>query len=357
MEIKKQIEELKLMVAPLLEWYEQNARELPWRSNPLPYRVWVSEIMLQQTRVEAVKPYYARFMEALPDVYALGSAPEELLLKLWEGMGYYSRVRNMQKAAKIIVQDMGGQLPSEAEQLKKLPGIGEYTAAAISSIAFGRPYPVVDGNVLRVVSRWRASLADISAPRTKKDMQSMLAKIIPKERPGDFNQAVMELGAVVCLPNGEPLCEKCPVANLCRAHREGLTGEIPVKSPKKSRRVEHKTVLLLQRSSGEIAVVRRPSTGLLAGLWEFPSFYGKISEVEIENDLKEMGLKVKDMRPAGEARHIFTHIVWEMLGFAVRVEGEGPAKWRWVDQETLFEELALPSAFRVYRDYLKKQEK
>ena len=344
------------MVNPLLDWYEQNARELPWRSNPLPYWVWVSEIMLQQTRVEAVKPYYARFMEALPDVYALGAASEAQLLKLWEGLGYYSRVRNMQKAAKIIVRDMGGEIPSEVEQLKKLPGIGEYTAAAISSIAFGRPYPVVDGNVLRVVSRWQASLADISAPGTKKDIQSMLAKVIPKQRPGNFNQAVMELGAVICLPNGGPLCERCPVANLCRAYREGLTGKIPVKSPKKPRRVEHKTVLLLQRANGEIAVVRRQSTGLLAGLWEFPSFYGQMPEMEVESGLKKLGLKIKSMEPAGEARHVFTHIVWEMLGFAARVEGEGPEEWRWVDRETLFKEFALPSALRVYRDYLKKQE-
>ncbi len=342
---------------PLLEWYRGHARVLPWRERPEPYRVWVSEIMLQQTRVEAVKPYYERFLSALPSIAALAEAPEEQLLKLWEGLGYYSRVRNLQKAAQKVMQEYGGALPASYEQLKSLPGIGEYTAGAIASIAFGIAVPVVDGNVLRVISRITGSFEQVDTAACKKRIWKELGQIMPGDAPGDFNQALMELGATVCLPNGAPLCERCPLADGCIARANGWIPQIPVRAPKKQKKVEHYTVLLLWQD-GKIALQRRQERGLLAGMWQFPSLDGWLSQQEAEQELVRRGAEILETRPAGQAQHIFTHIIWKMNGFGIFLKQ--PPSWEglqfWEPQEML-EKAALPAAFRHYTALVQKTAK
>ena len=263
-------ENLNALTAPLLAWYDLNGRTLPWRSVVTPYRTWVSEIMLQQTRVGAVIPYFERFMEELPDVSALAAVSEERLLKLWEGLGYYSRARNLQRAAKIVVSDFGGALPQSYHALLSLPGIGEYTAAAIASINFSEPVAAVDGNLLRVAARVSGCGEDIMDAKVRRLFRQRLDAAIDLDRPGAYNQAMMDLGATVCLPNGAPKCEICPARTVCEAYKNGLTEVLPVRAKKKSRRVEERTVLLLFQG-GKVALRKRPDTGLLASLWEFPS--------------------------------------------------------------------------------------
>jgi len=336
----------------LLDWYDRCARVLPWRSDPTPYRVWVSEIMLQQTRVEAAKPYFLRFMEALPDIPALAACPEDALLKLWEGLGYYSRARNLRKAAQLVMEKYGGELPASFEALRGLPGIGEYTAGAIASIAFGLPCPAVDGNVLRVISRVTASRRDIADPQVKKEMGRDIAAILPA-RPGDFNQSLMELGACVCLPGGEPLCGQCPLGGVCRARALGIAGGLPVKAPKKPRRVEKLTVVRLRRQdTGELALRRRPDTGLLAGMWEPVTFPGALDAWKTLDALFWMGFMALSMTTLPPAKHIFTHVEWRMTGFEAVVPGPGRmeegARLVWVRPEELLGEYALPSAFRAF---------
>lgn len=330
---------------PLLYWYDQNARVLPWRSSPTPYHVWVSEIMLQQTRVEPAKPYYERFLRELPTVQALAAAEPERLRKLWEGLGYYSRVRNMQRAAQKICGEFGGEFPRSFPQMLSLPGIGEYTAGAILSIAFSLPVPAVDGNVLRVLSRAALYREDIASPRAKKEIGALIARFIPEERPGDFNQALMDLGATVCRPNAAPLCEECPVRESCGARREGCAGELPVKAPKKARRIERRTILLILSGQG-ILLRRRPPEGLLAGLWEFPSLSGQLDSAAVGGYFPP-GTPLSSLAPA---RHIFSHIEWQMTGFLARTEAAPlPSDdWRWADCRALREEYAVPSAFKTY---------
>ena len=314
----------------LLHWYDYNRRILPWREDPTPYHVWVSEIMLQQTRVEAVRGYYDRFLASLPDVKALAEAEEEVLLKLWEGLGYYNRVRNMQKAARILTEQYDGQMPVDYEAIRSLPGIGEYTAGAIASIAFGLPFPAVDGNVLRVLSRITGSEDDIAKEKTKQTVREELLRIMPA-RSGDFNQSLMELGATVCLPNGKPLCETCPVMHLCTAFHEGRETELPVKSGKKERRIEKRTVYLI--SCGEkILLHRREKKGLLAGLWEFPNAMTEeqgVQPVELRKKLrkdltKDLPEDIKVTVTKGKkAKHIFSHIEWHMEGICIQAEPAG----------------------------------
>ena len=333
----------------LLGWYRDHARVLPWRSQATPYRVWISEIMLQQTRVEAVRPYFLRFLEALPDVPALAACSEETLLKLWEGLGYYSRARNLQKAARMLMENHQGVLPPSFQELRALPGIGDYTAGAIASIAFGLPCPAVDGNVLRVLSRVTASTRDILSPQVKKEFAAALAAILP-DCPGDFNQALMELGACVCLPNGEPRCEDCPLAGLCQARARGLTGQIPQKAPKKPRREEERTLLLLFRGDGSLALRRRPSPGLLAGMWEPVNLPGKLDAEGAAGAIRELGLAPGDLIPLGEAKHVFTHVLWQMTGWRAAVTGEAlpQAGLVWAGEGELRESFPLPSAFRAF---------
>lgn len=347
------LEALKRIPKPLLKWYDGNRRILPWREEPTPYRVWVSEIMLQQTRVEAVKPYYERFMRALPEVAALSEAPEETLLKLWEGLGYYNRVRNLQKAARVVMERHGGKMPADYDALLALPGIGNYTAGAIASIAFGIPKPAVDGNVLRVLARVRADGRCISEEKVRRAVEAELEKAMPKDRPGDFNQAMMEIGACVCVPNGQPHCEQCPLAVICKAREEGTVLSYPRKEAKKARTAEEKTVLVI-RDEGRVALRKRPAKGLLAGMYEFPCLPGKISEREVIKYLSENGMKVLRILPMGETKHVFTHKEWHMQGFQIRVDeleknaSGGLGDWIYVEPWETRENYPIPSAYEFY---------
>ncbi len=348
---------LEEIVFPLIKWYRENKRILPWRDQNNAYYTWVSEIMLQQTRVEAVKPYFIRFITELPNPAALASCPEKKLMKLWEGLGYYNRVRNMQEAACTVVEEYEGKLPESYEKLVSLKGIGSYTAGAIASIAYDIPVPAVDGNVLRVVSRITESREDIMKQSVRKKMEQTLKEIMPSDCPGDFNQALMELGAVVCVPNGQPKCQECPVQKLCRAHLHDITEEIPVKAPKKARRTEHRTVFVIQ--DGErTAIQKRPDKGLLAGLYELPNVKGTLSAEEAVKAVEKMKLEplyIKELEPA---KHIFSHIEWRMTGYLIRVsslEQKKNKKLIFVDKKQSDRQYAIPSAFGAYVKYMKEE--
>lgn len=338
------------MREPLVQWYRENKRDLPWRENPEAYRVWISEIMLQQTRVEAVKGYYDRFLKALPDVQSLAEAEEDQLLKLWEGLGYYNRVRNMQKAARQIMVDYHGVFPSDYEEIRSLTGIGSYTAGAISSFAFGKPEPAVDGNVLRVLTRILADHSDIMKQSTKTKMEKALRKVIPEGSPSDFNQGLIELGAIVCVPNGEPKCQECPVAHLCRAREEGRISEFPVKKKAKARRIEDKTILVF-RDDEEIAIGKRDKKGLLAGLYELPNVLGHLSRKEVENYCKEIGLLPIRIKKLPAAKHIFSHVEWHMIGYDIRVdelEKTNKKEFLFIHPGEIEKTYPIPAAFEMY---------
>ncbi len=335
---------------PVVAWFQEHKRDLPWRRNPDAYRVWVSEIMLQQTRVEAVKPYYERFLKELPTVEALAEAKEDKLLKLWEGLGYYNRVRNMQKAAQQIMIDYQGRFPDTYEEIRSLKGIGNYTAGAISAFAYGIPKPAVDGNVLRVVSRLVGSREDIMKQSVRKKMEEALERVIPADAASDFNQGLIELGAIVCVPNGEAKCGECPVAGLCEARKRGLTAEIPVKSRSKARRVENRTVFLF-RDGKRLAIRKRPSKGLLAGLYEFPSETGKMSLGEAAEYSKKIGLAPVRIKELGEAKHVFSHVEWHMTGYEILVdelEKTNKKGFLFIRPEEIEEAYPIPSAFGYY---------
>ena len=340
-------ERLNALTAPLLMWYDSSKRILPWRGIRDPYRIWVSEIMLQQTRVQAVLDYYARFMAELPDVYALAAVGEERLFKLWEGLGYYSRARNLHRAAQVLVNEYGGEFPRTREELLRLPGVGDYTASAIASIAFAKPEPAVDGNLLRVAARVGGIAEDIMDAKVRRRFREMLAVSIDRERPGEWNQAMMDLGATVCLPNGAPLCEKCPARAFCAAYQNGMTDVLPVRAAKKPRRVEERTVFLLLRD-GRLALRKRPVKGLLAGLWEFPNVPGNLDEAGAAIALAQWGLTARTLTPAGAAKHIFSHVEWDMHGYLAVAEGEND-EFLWADDAAL-RSAAIPSAFRYYFD-------
>ena len=336
---------LSLLVAPLLEWFSRNARELPWRADREPYHVWLSEIMLQQTRVEAVKGYYERFLAAAPDVFALAALPEDRLLKLWEGLGYYNRARNLQKCAKELAA-RGGQFPQTKEELCKLPGIGDYTAGAIASICFDQPCAAVDGNVLRVCARFLDDHTPIDDPALKKTLAAALGEVYPAGQCGDFTQALMELGATVCAPNGPPHCADCPVAEHCLARERGTAASLPVKRPKKPRREEARTAFLL-RCGERIAVRKRPDKGLLAGLWELPNTQGSLTEAEAGAYLSGLGLGDVRLRAVTDGEHIFTHIRWAIRCYTVECALAG-GDFVWVTAAQLRGEVSLPTAFRQF---------
>lgn len=342
----------KEIVPYLLDWFDYNARILAWRQEPKPYYIWISEIMLQQTRVEAVKGYFDRFITALPDIRSLAEAEEEKLLKLWEGLGYYNRVRNLQKAARLILQEYDGELPSDYERLLMLPGIGEYTAGAIASIAYQVPVPAVDGNVLRVAKRIAGSFDDITKSKVKKELWQDLQLVMPAGRPGDFNQALMELGAMVCLPNGRPDCENCPVMHLCRAFQGDLISGIPVRPDKKERRKENHTVLIIEYEN-KYAIRKRAAKGLLAGLWEFPNLAGTYSGEELKDKLESYGINSAEIIPIGKAKHIFTHVEWHMAGYHIRLYEDGLRlpdimECLFADKEDILYKYSIPSAFSAY---------
>lgn len=339
--------ELPDIAGPLLRWYAESARELPWRQSPPdPYRTLVSEIMLQQTRVETVKPYYERFTAALPDLQALASAEEEQLLKLWEGLGYYSRVRNLQKAARAIVTDHGGKIPAQPDLLRKLPGIGEYTAGAIASIAFGLPEPAVDGNVLRVCSRLGNSRGNIDDPACREAIRRKLRTLYPPDHCSEFTQALMDLGAMVCLP-GTPCCGDCPLKDWCGAFHAGTAAELPVKKPKAARRIESRTVFLLRSPSGRIALRKRPAKGILAGLWEYPSVSGKLTREETLEWLAGQDLVFDQVEKARPRKHVFTHVEWHMTVWKAECRAENPV-FTWATIQELETVFTLPSAFKGF---------
>ena len=344
---------LQQIVEPLLDWFRGNARALPWREEPTPYRVWVSEIMLQQTRVEAVKPYFHRFTAALPDIQALAECEEEKLLKLWEGLGYYNRVRNMQSAAQTLMQEYQGELPADYQELLKLKGIGHYTAGAIASIAYKIPVPAVDGNVLRVIARVANDNSDIMKQSVRNKVEAALQKVMPEDAASDFNQALMELGAMVCVPNGAPQCEKCPWQNFCEARRLDCWNCLPVKSKAKPRRIEEKTVFII-RDGEKIVLHKRPSKGLLAGLYEFPNAEGHLSEQEALLWVKEQKLSPIRIQKLENAKHIFSHVEWHMTGYVVRVDelADNKSGMLFVEAADSQENYPIPVAFGAYTKYM-----
>ncbi|MCF0146361.1 MAG: A/G-specific adenine glycosylase [Eubacterium sp.] len=337
-------------------WFAENKRDLPWRRTKDPYRIWVSEIMLQQTRVEAVRPYYERFIEALPDCRALARCREDRLLKLWEGLGYYSRVRNMQKAARCVTEDHDGVFPSTRDGLLSLPGIGPYTAGAVASIAFQEKTPAVDGNVLRILARLNADDRDVRLPAVRRDAEKQLEEILADCRePGNFNQGLMDLGASVCVPNTKPLCEKCPLADLCRAHEKGCEQSLPFRSKAKERRIEEMTVLLI-RDGEKVALAKRPDKGLLAGMYEFPNFPGTGSREDALAFVRKQGLEPLHIAELPPARHLFSHVEWRMSGYEIRVASFPEIKegaWMLILPVEIEKNRPVPSAFRVYADILK----
>lgn len=318
----------------LLTWYDENKRDLPWRIDTDPYRIWVSEIMLQQTRVEAVKDYYIKFMNELPTVEALAACPEEKLLKLWEGLGYYSRARNLHAAAKEIAAM--GAFPSDFDEIKKLKGVGEYTAGAIASIAFERPSPAVDGNVIRVLSRVLADEREQDILRAC--FTEELAPAYPAQRRGDFTQSLMELGATVCLPSG-PKCMLCPLFSLCKTHGDSL----PVKKKKAARKVTDLTVFVLIGSHG--AGLEKRTGGVLKGMWQFYNIPRKLSHEEICEHLKKLGITDFNISSTPLMhRHVFTHLEWNMCAYRIQTE-QSPPFLSYFTAEQIREEISLPSAF------------
>ena len=347
--------QLKRIVNPLLEWYETHRRELPWRLDQDPYHVWVSEIMLQQTRVEAVKKYYVRFMEMLPDVQSLSEVPEDKLLKLWEGLGYYSRARNLKKAAQRIVHDCGGVFPDTFASLIRLPGVGEYTAGAVASICFHEKVTAVDGNVLRVVARVTGSRENVLLQEVKKKMEKQLVKVLPDDA-GSFNEAMMELGETVCLPGDAAKCQECPLYDVCIAYRDGLTSELPVRIKRTKRRQERRTVLLLMSEDGRIAIEKRPDKGLLAGMYQLPNVEGFCAEPDICSTVEAWGMQVQEINFIKEAKHAFTHLDWLMKGYLVRV-AHPEGTFFWVTPEELQEKYALPTAMKPFAPLLSAKNK
>ena len=337
--------QLKKLPEALLPWYRENRRDLPWRRDREPYHVWLSEIMLQQTRVEAVKGYYARFLEVLPTVEALAECDDELLHKLWEGLGYYSRVRNLKKAAVRIMEEYGGLFPETYDGVRSLPGIGDYTAGAICSICYDLPTPAVDGNVLRVMARITENPAPIDLPARKKEVQKELETVYPAEA-GEFTQALMELGATLCGPNRKPRCEECPCRSFCGGARSGTAEQYPVKLPKKEKKQEDKTVFILS-CDGKYALRKRPDRGLLAGLWEFPNVKGMLDTEKALEAVVEMGLRPRQILRQAERNHIFTHIVWNMRGCWLEV-AEPAGDFTWFTGEEIRNQAALPTAFRQF---------
>ena len=327
----------------LLPWYRENRRDLPWRGEQDPYHIWLSEIMLQQTRVEAVRGYYARFLEKLPTIKELAEADDELLHKLWEGLGYYSRVRNLKKAAKVIMDRHNGVFPREYKKVLDLPGIGPYTAGAICSIAFNQPTPAVDGNVLRVISRLTDDDRPSDTVQFRRETEERLAEIYPRDA-GDFTQALMELGATICGPNRAPDCHLCPCRDFCKGKYRAE--ELPVRTPKRARREEDRTVFIVS-CEGRLALTKRPDKGLLAGLWQFPDVPGIYTGQAAADRAGEIGFSVKDVLREVEKSHIFTHITWKMRGIYLEASDlcEG---YHWFTGDEIRDSAALPTAYRQF---------
>lgn len=348
----------KDLAQKVLTYYNTHRRILPWREDPRPYYVWLSEIMLQQTRVETVIPYFNRFIETFPTVRDLAEGSEEVLLKLWEGLGYYSRARNLQKAAGILMEQYEGKLPSTKVQLIALPGIGPYTAGAIASIAFGKKETAIDGNLLRVGSRLLAFGGVVTKGEGKKKIEEFWQEVLPEDRPGDFNQAIMDIGATICLPNRDPLCQSCPLSSLCKAYEQGNSVDYPQKEEKKPRKMQEKTVFLLY-DADNIALQKRNDKGLLAGLWQFPMAEGHLDEEQAIRWLSQNSLQALRLGQGPSAKHIFSHIEWRMICWVVkidpfRVREKAPEDFVWMTKEEV-DTIALPTAFRKFRQEIRNK--
>ena len=330
----------------LLDWYEKNARLLPWRRDRDTYHIWLSEIMLQQTRVDTVIDYYHRFLEVFPTVYDLANGDIEKVLKLWEGLGYYSRARNLHKTAKIIVEKYEGKFPRNHKELLALPGIGSYTAGAIASISFNQPIAAVDGNVLRVVSRITEDYRCIDHESTKKEIGKNLEEVYPKDRCGNFTQSLMELGATICLPNGSPLCHECPVRDICMANKNETQGFLPVRKEKKVRKEQQKTLFVFN-AQGKIALQRREEKGVLQGMWELPNIEGTLDQREVSSYMEQLGISEYRVENPKKGQHIFTHIKWEMVCYYIHCE-EAFGPFIWADAEALEKEYSIPTAFKKF---------
>ncbi len=342
----KDKERLQKLANCLTKWYPDNARDLPWRRDRDPYHVWLSEIMLQQTRVEAVREYYLRFLKALPTVKDLAEVPDDRLMKLWQGLGYYTRARNLKKAAALICNEYGGKFPTTYESVRALPGVGDYTAGAVSSICYDLSTPAVDGNVLRVYSRIQNDFAEIDKDATKKAVRTALTEVYKKENACVLTQAFMELGACVCVPNGAPKCEACPAADFCLAKKKGTIEKLPVRSEKKKRKVVELQVLLLV-CGDKIAIKKRPEKGLLAGMWEFPNYEGPVSETSAAKAADELFVKPLRILFQTSYAHIFTHVEWHMTAYCFTCDAM-PDTLIWVTAAELEETFALPSAFMPF---------
>lgn len=338
----------------LLPWYRQNARKLPWRQDTEPYHIWISEIMLQQTRVEAVRMYYHRFLEQLPDIQALAETSESQLFKLWEGLGYYNRARNLQKAARVIQSQYNGHFPNQYEDIRALPGIGPYTAGAIASICFNQPCAAVDGNVLRIITRMTENNASIDRIQTKNEIAAQLEEIYPKNACGQFTQALMELGATVCTPKS-PKCPECPANSFCLAYANGTVLQYPVKQPKKDKRLEERTVFLLQ--CGDMyALTKRTESGLLSGLWQLPNVLGKMDDHQALHTADSFGVQPVELYKQMHRVHIFTHIKWQMTCYHILC-AEKTSDFVWATAQEIQTAYALPTAFRMFFDPMMKQTK
>lgn len=352
---------MRKIAEDLLDYYEKHKRELAWRGEVPAYYTWISEIMLQQTRVESVKPYFENFIKELPDIESLANCEEEKLMKLWQGLGYYSRARNLKKAAIQIMENYGGVLPQEKKELLNLAGIGPYTAGAISSIAYGKKETAVDGNVIRVMSRLFAVEGNVLEGKGKQKIEELTAQELPEEKAGDFNQALMDLGATVCIPNGEALCNICPLQVHCKAFQKREVEKYPEKKKKKERRLERKTVLLLQQGEN-FALEQREQKGLLAGLWQFPLLEGRCSRKEVQEYLKKQGISYTEIKEYEPHIHIFSHVEWHMVSYLITVEAEeireAPENTLiWSSREKILQEYSIPSAFKVYLEYLKETQR
>lgn len=345
---------MKDIVYPLLNWYSTHKRELPWRDTNNPYNTWISEIMLQQTRVEAVKDYFTRFTKAIPTIEALAMIDDDSLMKLWEGLGYYSRARNLKKCAIQCVEKYQGKLPNDYSKLLALPGIGPYTAGAISSIAFGLPKAAVDGNVLRVISRITNNASDITSNSYKNEVTHLIESLIPVEQPGNFNQAIMDLGATICIPNGLPRCNICPLAEHCQAKQAGTAHLLPNKPAKKARKIEQHTIIIIRYQSLYL-LQKRPDDGLLANLYEFINIPVRLKRQEIVSLPLLQYTTIIKIKKLATSKHIFTHMEWHMNGYYLEVDSSDFSledNQIWVTKKQIEEQYTIPIALKLYRSYV-----
>lgn len=346
------MDKLEQAIDLLLKWYDKNKRDLPWRHDKNPYHVWLSEIMLQQTRVEAVKGYYARFLQKIPDIHTLSLVDDEQLMKLWEGLGYYNRARNLKKAAITIEEEYHGVFPNTYEEIRSLSGIGDYTAGAIGSICFELQTPAVDGNVLRVYSRLFEDASNIDKTQTKKAVCSVLKNVYHSGHCGKTTQALMELGATVCIPNGLPHCHECPWKNICQTHQHKTYSNYPVREEKKKRKVVKKTIFILH-CDDKYAIHKRPAKGLLSGLWEYPNVDIELNDQEAASYVSDLGVSPEKICMKTTYTHIFSHVEWQMTAYYFTCHNtieKTPSKetYVWCSKTELMSQYALPSAFKPF---------